>query len=137
MPCGIRCSASYRGRLVSPHRPKTTSTPCAFSISTTASAPVIAEFATPCSTGLFMAGYLSAAGSALAEGGLGRGARGAREAEGEALAAGAGPGRRATEGAHDVDRAELLVAHAEAGLERVEVDRLDVRNDALEALAQV
>ncbi len=40
MPCGRRASASYSGRLVSPHRPKITSTPCAFSISTTASAPV-------------------------------------------------------------------------------------------------
>src|SRR3954468_11967414 len=51
-------SASYSGRLVSPHSPKTTSTPCARSISTTAWAPV--SVATRVSTGLFTAAVILA-----------------------------------------------------------------------------
>src|SRR3954470_21967573 len=51
-------SASYSGRLVSPQRPNTTSTPCARNISTTAWAPV--SVATLVSTGLFTAAVILA-----------------------------------------------------------------------------
>src|SRR6185295_9020661 len=56
-------SASYKGRLVSPQSPKITSTPCALSISTTASAPLSATAGA--STGLFM--QLSYAAGAAAD----------------------------------------------------------------------
>lgn len=62
--------------------------------------------------------------------------RGHLDAEPEALATRCGEGEPAPEKAHEVDRAEVLAAHARVRAQRTKVRRVDIRNDAVIAAVQ-